>query len=94
VHTYRDEANGLLEGGLFILANGTNPEIFLFLEARTDPKDKTKAVWQYLVGRSANAELHMEFDGKEVFELLRAAWGEGADKPYFTGETRQITIRK
>src|SRR5205085_1769530 len=49
LHTYRDEAGGLLEGGLFALANGTNPEIMLFVEARADPKDKSKAVWQYAV---------------------------------------------
>ncbi len=83
VHTYRDEAQGLLEGGLFILANGTNPEILLFLEARTDPKDKTKAVWQFAVGRSAHAELHLEYDGKEVFDSPRANRLSGPNKPYW-----------
>jgi hypothetical protein len=85
VHTYRDEDHGLLEGGLFILANGTNPEILLFLEARADPKEKSKAVWQFMLARSANAELHLEFDGKEVFDLPRASQNSGVDKPYFNG---------
>ncbi len=53
--TYRDEENGILEGALYALANGTNPEILLFLEARVNPKDNSKAVWQYAVGRMAHA---------------------------------------
>jgi hypothetical protein len=88
VHTYRDEDHGLLEGGLFILANGTNPEILLFLEARADPKEKSKAVWQFMLARSANAELHLQFDGNEVFDLPRGRPGSGADKPYFNGGIR------
>ncbi len=83
VHAYRDEATGLLDGGLIILANGTNPEILLFVEARSSPKDKSKAVWQYLVGRSSHAELHLEFDGKEVFDCPRGNRLSGPRKPYF-----------
>jgi hypothetical protein len=83
LHTYKDEENGVLEGGLYILANGTNPEIVLFLEARVDPKDNTKSSWQYGVGRSAHAELHMEFDGKEVFEAPRGNRVSGSNKPYW-----------
>ncbi len=88
VHTYRNEDHGLMEGGLIILANGTNPEILLFLEARADPKDKTKAIWQFMLARSANAELHLQFDGKEVFDLPRGRPGTGVDKPYFNGGIR------
>jgi hypothetical protein len=83
LHTYKDEAGGILEGGLFTLANGTNPEIVLFIEAREDPKNKEKSVWQYAVGRLAHAELHLEYDGKEVFEAPRGNRVAGRDKPYF-----------
>jgi hypothetical protein len=71
LYTYRDEANGVLEGGLFTLANGTNPEISLFVEARVDPKNGSKSVWQFTVGRSSHAELHLKYDGKEVYEAPR-----------------------
>lgn len=81
--TYRDEAGGVLEGGLFILANGTNPEIPVFIEARTDPKDRKKAVWQYTVGRLAHAQLHLEYDGKEVFNAPRGNRVSAPDKPYW-----------
>ncbi len=85
VHTYRDEDHGLLDGGLFVFANGTNPELLLFLEARADQKDKTKAVWQYLVGRAAGAELHLDFDGKEVFDAPRSSRLKALRRPYWAG---------
>jgi hypothetical protein len=81
--TYRDEAGGVLEGGLFTLANGTNPEIMFFIEARVDPKDSKKAVWRYTVGRLAHAELHMQYDGKEVFSAPRGDRVSAADRPYW-----------
>jgi hypothetical protein len=82
VHTYRDEATGVLEGGLFILANGTNPEILLFIEARVNPKDQSKAAWQFLAGRSADGELHLEYDGKDVFNAPRF-WPSDMATPYW-----------
>ncbi len=85
VHTYRDEEHGLLDGGLIILANGTNPEILLFLEARADPKDKSKAVWQFLVGRAAGVSLHLAIDGKEVFDAPPARRLSGPKKPFWIG---------
>jgi len=85
LHTYRDEDGEVLEGALYTLANGTNPEIMVFIEARVDPKDKSKTTWQYVVGRSAHAELHMEYDGKEVFDAPRGNKVSGRDKPYWLG---------
>jgi hypothetical protein len=85
LYTYRDEANGVLDGGLFTLANGTNPEILLFIEARGDPKHRSKTVWQYTVGRLAHAELHLEYDGKEVFDAPRGNRLSASDQPYWLG---------
>lgn len=87
LHTYRDEEAGVLDGALYTLANGTNPEIVLFVEARANPKEGAKPVWQFAVGRLAHAELHLAFDGKEVFEAPRAdrARLSAADKPYWLG---------
>jgi hypothetical protein len=85
LHTYQDEAAGVLDGGLFALANGTNPEIMLFLEARADPKDGSKAVWRFAVGRLAHAELHLEYDGKEVFVAPRGNQVSAPNGPYWLG---------
>ena len=72
---------------LYTLANGTNPEIMLFVEARADPKDASRTAWQFAVGRLAHAELHLVYDGKEVFDApartgLRLS---APDKPYWLG---------
>ncbi|OWK38350.1 hypothetical protein [Fimbriiglobus ruber] len=83
LHTYKDENGGTQVGALYTLANGTNPEIMLFIEARVDPKNGTKATWQFLVGRLAHAELHLEYDGKEVFTAPRANRLSGPEKPYW-----------
>ncbi len=83
LHTYRDEAGGLLEGGLYVFANGTNPEILLFVEARVLPADKLKAAWQFAVGRSSHAELHLDYDGKEVFTGPRGHALSGPRNPYW-----------
>lgn len=83
LHTYMDEGVGVQVGALFTLANGTNPEIMLFIEARANPENGAKATWQFLVGRLAHAELHLEYDGKEVFTAPRANQLSGPNKPYW-----------
>jgi hypothetical protein len=85
LHTYKDEDAGLLDGALYTLANGTNPEIPYFVEARANPKDPSKPVWRYAVGRLAHAELHLLYDGKEVFEAPRGNRVSGAARPYSLG---------
>ena len=70
---------------MYTLANGTNPELMLFIEARVNPKDKTKPVWRFTVGRSAHAELHLLYDDKEVFQAPRGDRVSGWDKPYWLG---------
>ncbi len=83
LHTYKDGDAGVSAGALYTLTNGTNPEIMLFIEARADPKNGMKAAWQFLVGRTAHAELHLEYDGKDVFTAPRANRLSGPDKPYW-----------
>jgi len=85
LHTYKEDDRGIQEGALYILANGTNPELIVLIEARTKSKDGAKPTWQYGVGRSAHAELHLEYDGKEVFEAPRGYRVSGENKPYWLG---------
>jgi hypothetical protein len=91
LHSYRDENSGLLEGSLYILANGTNPEIALFIEARSQPDGKAP-VWQFTIGRMSHAEIHLEYDGKEVFSGPRAGPLSGPDKPYWLTSLDAPTI--
>ena len=57
----------------------------VFVEAWRDPKDAAKAVWQFAVGRLAHAELHLQYDGKEVFEAPRGNLVAGRNRPYWLG---------
>ena len=84
LHSYRDEDAGILEGGLFAFANGTNPELLLFIEARQGKGKASKPVWQFGVGRASSAKLNVEYEGKEVYSC---PWGDtvrGRDKPFWS----------
>jgi hypothetical protein len=84
LHAYQDEGAGIVEGGLFTFANGTNPELMLFLEARQAKIAGSKPVWQFGVGRTSYAELHLEYDAKEVFSAPRGNFVAGRNKPFWT----------
>jgi hypothetical protein len=72
-----------LDGGLFILANGTNPAIPLFVDARVGPKNRSKNVWQYAVRRLSHTELHLEYDGKEACNAPRENRVSASNRPYW-----------
>jgi hypothetical protein len=84
LHSYRDDDARILEGGLFVFANGTNPEVLVFIEARQAPAKSSKPVWQFGVGRSSNAEFHVEYQGKEVSSAPLGNLVSGRNKPFWT----------
>jgi hypothetical protein len=65
VYRYQDEGTGLIDGGIFIISYGQNPEFVLILEARREPR--SDLVWTYGLARIAVAEAHVEYDGKEIW---------------------------
>ncbi len=66
VHRYEDREQQLIDGALFILAQGTNPEATLFLEA-IQPRDDGKLIWQFGIGRSSFAEHIVHYEDQEVY---------------------------
>jgi len=73
LHRYADAAAGILDGAILSFANGTNPEVFLMLEAVREPKGDV--VWQYALIQMTGAVVTAELDGQEV-------WSRGeADPP-------------
>lgn len=80
LHRYSEAATGVVDGGLFLIAYGRNPEIVLAIEARKTKSDEP--VWFYAVNRIAAAELHLRLDGTEV-------WTHQSD---FGGRTQPYTI--
>jgi hypothetical protein len=66
-HSYAAPKQGILEGGLFAIARGTDPEMFLLIEARG--KDAATARWRYAVAPMSNlAELRLRHQNRQVWE--------------------------
>ena len=70
VHRYDDEAQGLLDGAVFVIAIGTHPEATLFLEAVHGGEGEAP-VWKFAVGRSGAAEMVVNYEDKEAQHLPR-----------------------
>jgi hypothetical protein len=78
IDRYESEADKITDGAIFALANGTNPEIGIVLEA-----DARR--WRYGIIRLSSAESTVTLDGKEVaaFEKFNARGRR--DGPYNSG---------
>jgi len=70
VHRYDDAPYAIQDGAVFIFAHGTNPEIILLMEALGTSVEESR--WRYSVFPTSSAELHLEFDGREVWVRPRA----------------------
>lgn len=79
---YADLEAGQLDGAVFLLCHGTNPEILLTIEARQDCA-KTP-VWQYGFARNSSAELQVKLDGADVWMQPHIAFAEAhSGSPYY-----------
>lgn len=64
VHRYHDETAKVIDGAVFVLAHGTNPEVLVQIEAHAAENPPR---WKYSLARLGSAELHVLLDGKEVW---------------------------
>jgi hypothetical protein len=80
VHRYDDAEKGIIDGTLFIIAHGTNPEATLFIEAAKE-KDQDATRWRFGIGRSSQAELVILYDDKEVYHEPRIPFQLPTDNP-------------
>jgi hypothetical protein len=81
VHRYSDRERGILDGGVFLIAYGQNPEIAMLIEAAST--DGTAPRWSYALGRISIATLHVHLDDKELTDWPDDARGFGAQSPYY-----------
>lgn len=81
IHRYKDPARGILDGGIFLIAYGQNPEIVLVIEARGD--GKRAPVWSYGLNRIAMAVLHVSLDDKELGDWPSTLSTFGATSAYY-----------
>jgi hypothetical protein len=82
---YADEKAGLLDGAMFALAHGTDPEVFILLEARQSDGDYA---WHYALAPMTGYALKAQLDGKETWAV---EWRKG---PYKTTDPFYITVFK
>ena len=84
IHRYAAPKEGILTGGLFALVHGTDPEIFVLIEARG--KDAAKARWQYAVTRMTGSGLRLRLREKEVWtaDIIRGRQVTDPERPYTT----------
>jgi hypothetical protein len=67
IDRYATPASGTLDGGLFVLAHGTNPEVLLLIEARK--RGEGPARWEFAAMHLSHAEIILKVGGKEVLTL-------------------------
>jgi hypothetical protein len=65
VHRDADAQSGLIDGGVFLIAYGLNPEVILLLEARREGSSEPE--WQCGFARAAVMDLQVDFEGKEIW---------------------------
>lgn len=91
IHTYAAPKQGVLSGGLFAFVRGTDPELFLLVEARD--KGAATARWQFAAARMTNmAELRLRHKDKPVWDVGLRPWKEVSgshELPYTAYEFKQ-----
>ncbi len=79
VHRYADAKSGLIDGAMFIIAYGRNPEIVMLIEARSE--GPSEPAWHCGFARVAAWNTHVEFDGKEIWS--GGGHPKGSDDTYW-----------
>jgi hypothetical protein len=83
LHRYASEASGIIDGALFSMAHGTNPEILLQLEARFDANRSKQ--WVASVARLSGASAEIELFGVTQWTEDAIHWSKHVpDAPYFS----------
>ena len=67
INRYADPASGLVDGALFIYANGTNPEVLLMVEARRRGDGPPK--WTFAAAALSKSELHLKSGSRDVWTV-------------------------
>ena len=81
VYRYEKLPKDVLDGALFAFVQGTDPEVFVLVEAE---KAQEGARWRYALSRMNMYELHVALDDKEVWSAPELAWSDVVDRqgPY------------
>jgi hypothetical protein len=83
IYRYESKAVAVLDGGLFTFVEGTDPEVFLVLEARHE-KDCSR--WHYALTRMNSTKFEATYKGNQVWNVEVLPWSQVRDRnePYTT----------
>jgi len=80
---YRSESTNpeVIDGGLFVFVEGTDPEVILIIEAIRGPSGPE---WRYAAARLNSIELRLNHKGREAWNAPVVPWAQAGDhaKPY------------
>jgi hypothetical protein len=81
VFRYASPADHVTDGGLFAFVQGTDPEVFLLLEAR---EADGQSAWHYALARMNSTIFKVNYRDKEVWSVDVVPWGVVFDnsEPY------------
>jgi hypothetical protein len=77
IHRYAAPKKGIINGGLFTLVHGTDPEIFLLIEARGEKVSSAK--WQFAATRMTSVQLRLRHRDVQVWSAEFLPWKEVYD---------------
>lgn len=79
LHRYTEDG---IDGALFALAQGENPEAFLFLEAVSDPVGLSH--WRYAWAKGSSSPVTVELDEQELLQIPGSLNDQGsASQPFW-----------
>jgi hypothetical protein len=73
IHRYAAPEQKVLDGALFVFVQGTDPEVFLLLEARGD---QGKATWQFAATRMNSVGFTLRYQDKEIWSAEIMPWSD------------------
>ncbi|MBC8354335.1 MAG: hypothetical protein H8E66_20260 [Planctomycetes bacterium] len=88
VYRYASTVPDVIDGAMFVFANGTDPEIFLLLEARRTSEITS---WQFAIARfNSHVALRVDYDEQSVWAVPRLRGGvlKNRDSTYFAFQRR------
>src|SRR5947209_16964183 len=77
VHRYAAPKKGIVQGALFAFVQGTDPDVFLLVEARGE--NLASARWQFATTRMTAAEVRLRHREKEIWKADILPWAEVTD---------------
>ncbi len=82
IYRYENTKGELIDGGLFVFVLGTDPEVFLLIEARRKPGSAPE--WRFGAVRMNSINLRLNHRGREVWSAQEIPWSQVWDgrEPY------------